>query len=322
MEDSVADLGRDARAAVDDTNCDRFAGLFRGDPNWSARGRKAIGICQQVVENLSQPVPIRQHVDRTLARVPVNLSRRGAACQPAGRGLDGVAHLNRLQLQIQGISLDPRHVQGIADQRAQPASLAGDRLQAGAQLDRLARLEHPGAFRQDGRNRRPQVMRNVGEQLRAFPAGALQRLHLLLAPGKSQRQLGRLGLLPVAPEEFSIGLPQSRGQHPYHAGSTEEERKVDKILPVGNVQRTGGRDEVEIDQEEADDRRHQAGEQPARHCDHGNQPQVEKNVVALAGAGVQQERGQYDWAQDRGSPGQRALYRSRHLNRMIRATRW
>ena len=204
---------------------------------------------------------------------------RGTALETFGGRLDRLHQTDRLQVQLQRARLDAGHVEEIADQVVQPPGFVGDDPQGC-----LGRLAAPGpgrAAREDRRDRRPQVVRDVGQQLPPVAVALAEGSDLLLGAGEANRSLRRHRLLAVEPDQVRVRqlqlLAQAFRRQPSLAPpplqqadqdrGAEEEDQIDQVVGIGDRQRVPRCDEEEVHQEEAQRGRQEPGPERAQEGD-------------------------------------------------------
>ncbi len=177
------------------------------------RWRQPVGVAEQVVEYLREPVPVGQDGEVARGRLPVEPAGGTGPMQTVDGGDDRLADVDVLQPQIEGVSLDPRHVEHVTHQAGETPGLArhGHQLGAGVAGQVLAGGQ-AGASRQQAAQRGTQLVRHVGEEVAADAVGLLQDLDLLLHLGEPHRQGRRLGLLTVEPGKLLVDRLQPGGE--------------------------------------------------------------------------------------------------------------
>ena len=186
LEDQLLVVGRDPEPVVGHCNLDDAVAHPRLDVDAAARRRELDGVRQQVEDDLPQPPLVGPN--RYLVRVEPQSraplppgSRALHACQCA---LQGRAQREGGEVQLHLSRLDLRQVEDVVDQEQQVAAGLEDVLDvtelALVQLAEQLLLQELGEA-DDGVQRRPQLVRHVGEELRLVPADGLE---LLVQPPK------------------------------------------------------------------------------------------------------------------------------------------
>ena len=216
---------RDPRPVVLDGDEHEPTPLLRGDHHLAAVAAVALGVGEEVGEDLQDPVSIAEDRRRlrrhALADVQAPLEEPGR--QTRQRLHDGLPQIERLERHRFARQLEPREVQQLLDECAQPLSRGARHLQALA----LALVDGSHLLRQEqlgvadhGHQRRTELVGDVGEEVVLAPVGLLQPLvRLAQHPGAlldgvlDHRRLLAHALPHHRPLERERGLQGERAEH-------------------------------------------------------------------------------------------------------------
>ena len=167
FEDVRQEAGIDALAGVPDDDARARLQALERDVHVAARRRELHRVRHQVGDHLLQPVRVSENRDARLGqrgREPHTPGFRGRQHE-ADRGVDRLGHLHRAARHAPLARDDPRDVEQVVDQlRLRPRALF-DRAECDGGLvgAELSRAEHAGP-REDRRERRPELVRDRGEE--------------------------------------------------------------------------------------------------------------------------------------------------------------
>ena len=249
-------LGRHAAARVFHADPDAVvhAGRRHGDPA-PIRG-VAHGVGDQVLQRLLEPAPVGAHapgagLDRG-AKLDAPRGRRHAV--PLGDAIEQRGHRHVGRLDVHAAAFEPRQVQQVADERLEALRLLGDDSQV-ALAGRLVANDRRHGQRleiaADGRQRRHQLVRDVGQQLAAHQVGLVQLVEARLELGRHPVERRRQGRDLVA---AALGRARRRV-----AGPQGRRGGFQRSQPAA-----GGRQDEEHDPQRAHHQQQRAGSQQRR----------------------------------------------------------
>ena len=190
----------DSHAGIGDHDLDMAVPPLQADGHLSLARRELDGVGEQVPHHLLQAIRVAVEVARLVAQVEddLELLRFRRRADGIHRRQDDAAQVDATHLHAQLAGDDPRDVEDVVHQLRLDARVAFDGLQRPPQL--LLALQRAGAEHagpaEDGVERRPQLVRDGGEELVLRAVRLLElRARLLLA--QQQRRVGLLDALLV-----------------------------------------------------------------------------------------------------------------------------
>src|SRR5581483_11835474 len=178
-------VGRDADAVVADDDTSTLAVALDADRHRAAGVGELHRVRDEVVEHLGDPRPVgahrRRRVDRDLdADAPVG----GGRPRRLGRALGDVAEVDRSEGELDAPRLDLRDEQQILDERVQAVGAAPDDVEVPLPgvAERVLLVEQHLEEARDRRERRPQLVRDRGDERVAHAVELAVRRHLAKRP--------------------------------------------------------------------------------------------------------------------------------------------
>ncbi len=231
LEHALALLGRDALALIRDPDLDGVLPRRDRDRDLAVRRGEAGGVLQKVGEHLVELHRVGGDLGRVADHRPDSEPGQ-PRLQPVQNGFQDLVHRHRLLRRGERAGLEAGEVEQVAEETVEPVGLLQHRLEQVAALRVVVRgvvFEQTRDRRLDRGERRPQVMRDRGEQggprlvgLRVEPG----HVHLRVEPGPLQcdRDLsrGRFEQPQVLAADRRLSLGADHDQRPEHLAADVE----------------------------------------------------------------------------------------------------
>src|SRR5437868_371019 len=236
VEHLVLDVGRNAWTGIGHGKDHRVIGPLRANADDCILRREAHGVGEQVVQNLHDAAFV---TDKTSdAGIDVDLEADAVGGQAIlnafGGGFDGLADIDRTELELHGAGIDGGEIENVVGERQQRVGRFGDVLQVfglfrGQRAGRGIAQEMREA--DDGGQRRAQLVGDVVDEIHLHLVSRLQRLVAF-----AERPLDIFGIGDVLECQHGGAVRQRPGHAVQHAAvlTLQLQRHVDPVLDRGD----------------------------------------------------------------------------------------